>query len=449
MLFRDRVDAGRRLAFALRRYRDEAPIVLGLPRGGVAVAYEVARALAAPLDVWVVRKIGTPGHEELGLGAVAEGGETYLNEAMMAELGVSEDDVANVVERKAAEVKERVQRFRRGRPSPELEGRTVIVVDDGIATGGTAHAALRTIRQRRPKRLILAVPVAATRTLSSLRPEVDEVVCLDADPNLLAVGAYYQDFRQVTDEDVSTLLERAHENYMGSEDSKGRQAGSRSEEIPVTIELDGVYLEGNLTIPDGATGLVLFAHGSGSSRRSPRNRVVAEILQNAGLATLLFDLLTAKEEAEDQVTGRLRFDVDLLASRVLGAAEATHEATETRHLAISYFGASTGAAAALIAAAKRPDLVGAVVSRGGRPDLASPYLEDVLAPTLLIVGSADPQVLALNRDASTHLRGPVQLAIVQGATHLFEEPGALEEVARFAGQWFVRHLGTRPLEATG
>ena len=446
MVFRDRTDAGQRLAFALRRHRNESPIVLGLPRGGVAVAYEVARALGAPLDVWVVRKVGAPGHEELGLGAVAEGGETYLNHHLMTELGVRAEDVADIVDREAAEVDARVRRLRRGRPPPPIGGRVVIVVDDGIATGGTVRAAIRAIRRGGPQRLILAVPVASASTLDSLRPEVDEVVCLDADPDLAAIGGYYDDFGQTTDEEVLDLLERARRGDGGS--SKWPAAGPRSVEYPVTIQLDDVHLEGKLAIPEGATGLVLFAHGSGSSRHSPRNRAVAESLERAGLATLLFDLLTSEEEAADRVTGRLRFDVELLATRVLGAAEATRTQPETRGLRLGYFGASTGAAAALIAAAKRPDVASAVVARGGRPDLAGAHLERVVAPTLLIVGSEDTDVLALNQEAFEQLRGPRELAVVPRATHLFEEPGALDEVARLAGMWFTRHLAPRALEAS-
>lgn len=452
MVFRDRVDAGRRLAFALRRYRDESPVVLGLPRGGVPVAYEVARALEAPLDVWIVRKLGAPGHEELGMGAISEGGEVVFNEEVLREIGAAPDEVAEIVGRKAAEVEARVRRFRRGRPPPDLEGRTVIVVDDGIATGGSVRAALRAIRRRRPERLILAVPVASARTLEALRPEVDEVVCLDADPYLFAIGASYQDFHQTTDEDVIELLERARAGGAGADGEAAdeeAQADSLAEELPVEIEIDDARLLGSLSIPAGATGLVLFAHGSGSSRHSPRNRRVAEALQGAGLATLLFDLLTEEEESVDERTGHLRFDVELLAERVLGAALATRELPETSALRLGYFGASTGAAAALIAAARRPDLVGAVVSRGGRPDLAGAYLEEVVAPTLLIVGGEDTEVLALNREALEMLRGPRQLAIVEGATHLFEEPGALEEVARAASEWFVHHLSPAALEATG
>ena len=215
---------------------------------------------------------------------------------------------------------------------------------------------------------------------------------------------------------------------------------SRGEERAVDIGIAGVCLEGNLTIPDGASGLVLFVHGSGSSRHSPRNRFVAKMLQNAGLASLLFDLLTADEEEVDTLTGRLRFDINLLAMRLVGATVWARAQGETRELPLGYFGASTGAAAALIAAAIHPELVDAVVSRGGRPDLAGPYLERVHTPTLLIVGSADPEVLALNQAASRLLRGPRELAVVPGATHLFEEPGTLEEVARLATAWFTRYL---------
>jgi len=211
----------------------------------------------------------------------------------------------------------------------------------------------------------------------------------------------------------------------------------------VQISIGTITLEGTLGVPKDALGVVLFAHGSGSSRYSPRNRYVANILRKSRLSTLLIDLLTAEEEAVDIHTMHLRFDTELLAKRLVGATDWFHQNPDTRNLRIGYFGASTGAAAALIAAAQRSDAVGAVVSRGGRPDLAGSALRSVKAPTLLIVGGDDVQVINLNRDALGQLSCEKKLVIVPGATHLFEEPGKLEEVARLATEWFVRHLTSR------
>jgi dienelactone hydrolase len=217
--------------------------------------------------------------------------------------------------------------------------------------------------------------------------------------------------------------------------------GAAGEERLVQVAAGGATLEGNLSIPQGATGIVLFAHGSGSSRRSPRNRFVAGELSGRGLATLLIDLLTAEEEAVDLRTAHLRFDIGLLADRLSGATEWLRRQPETTRLRIGYFGSSTGAAAALVAAAEFGSGIGAVVSRGGRPDLAGDALERVQAPTLLLVGGEDVPVIALNREALARLACEKELEIVPGATHLFEEPGALEIVARRAGDWFLRCLG--------
>jgi len=210
----------------------------------------------------------------------------------------------------------------------------------------------------------------------------------------------------------------------------------------VIIPVGTVLLAGDLTLPPRARGLVLFAHGSGSSRHSPRNRYVASVLQKAGVGTLLFDLLTADEEAEDALTGHLRFDIDLLSNRLVGATDWALDLDDERlrGLGIGYFGASTGAAAALFAASARPGVVKAVVSRGGRPDLAASVLGQVRAPTLLIVGGDDSPVLEWNEEARDMLNCHRALAVIPGATHLFEEPGTLEEVARLAADWFSRHL---------
>jgi putative phosphoribosyl transferase len=212
------------------------------------------------------------------------------------------------------------------------------------------------------------------------------------------------------------------------------------EERLVRVAAGPMTLEGNLNLPESARGIVLFAHGSGSSRHSPRNRYVAQLLNQAKLATLLVDLLTAEEEAIDLRTAQLRFDIGLLATRLAGVTDWLVQYPDTRLLQIGYFGASTGAAAALVAAAERPAAIGAVVSRGGRPDLARPYLPRVRAPTLLIVGGNDFQVIELNRVAFAQLRCEKELVIVPGATHLFEEPGALDQVAQLAREWFQKHL---------
>lgn len=212
------------------------------------------------------------------------------------------------------------------------------------------------------------------------------------------------------------------------------------EQQALHIPVPGAVLAADLSLPDAAKGLVLFAHGSGSSRFSPRNRRVAEQLNRAGLATVLADLLTPDEEADDERTGALRFDIVMLAERLVAASDWLAHEPQTARLALGHFGASTGAGAALAAAALRPDTIRAVVSRGGRPDLAGPALAQVRAPTLLIVGADDEPVIALNQQALAQLKGEKQLSIVPHASHLFEEAGALDTVAVLARDWFLRHL---------
>jgi putative phosphoribosyl transferase len=216
-----------------------------------------------------------------------------------------------------------------------------------------------------------------------------------------------------------------------------------SQEQLVHIPVGPLTLEGSLALTEAADGIVIFAHGSGSSRHSPRNRFVAESLQSEGLATLLMDLLSAEEEAVDMRTGHLRFDIDLLSDRLILATEWLSANPQTAELQVGYFGASTGAAAALVAAARRPERVKAVVSRGGRPDLAGDHLPKVKAATLLIVGGRDTLVVDLNREALDRINGRKRLEIIPWATHLFEEPGALEDVSRLAQSWFLQNLTRR------
>jgi putative phosphoribosyl transferase len=451
-LFRDRVDAGRKLGARLAAYREVSPLVLGLPRGGVPVAYEVARALDAPLDVCVVRKIGAPIQPELAIGAVAEDGALYLDHDLIERVDVSAEELPALVAAKQAEVEDRVWRFRRGAAPLDVRGKTVLVVDDGVATGSTARAALQTLRARGPGQLVFAVPVGAADSLDELAGVADAIVCLHPEEAFFAVGLWYDDFKATTDDDVVELLSRARDEREGRERHEGPQR--RSERVRTRVErnvripLDTQNLEGKLTIPPDARGLVIFAHGSGSSRASPRNQYVASVLQAKGLATLQFDLLTEDEGRIDARTAHLRFDIGLLASRLVAATDWAHHEPLTTALDIGYFGASTGAAAALVAAAERPRLVHGIVSRGGRPDLAEASLGQVEAPTLLLVGGADPEVLQLNREALYFLQVQKRLEVVSGATHLFEEPGALEEVARIAAHWLHDHLGRSALEST-
>ncbi|MDF2695135.1 MAG: Protein-L-isoaspartate O-methyltransferase [Labilithrix sp.] len=452
-LFRDRTDAGKKLASHLGTYRRASPIVLGLPRGGVPVAFEIARALDAPLDVCVVRKLGAPLQPELGLGAVGEDGSIYVDRESLRRLGVTQDELAGSVAAKRASIDEQVKRYRGGSPPLDVRGKTVIVVDDGVATGGSARAALQSLRVRGAGSLVLAVPVGASETLDELAAIADEIVCLHPEDAFYAVSPWYESFTPTTDEDVIDLLARARSERARSR-QEHQETRRQSERVRIAVQRDvriplgERWLEGRLAIPSDARALVLFAHGSGSSRHSPRNAYVATLLQQGGLATLLFDLLTEAESQFDAKTGQLRFDIPLLAGRLVAATDWAHQDPSTAAFDIGYFGASTGAAAALVAASQRPNLVHAVVSRGGRPDLAESALDEVQAPTLLLVGGLDADVMTLNRETLYFLGCEKLLEIVPDATHLFEEPGTLDHVARSATRWFVDHLARPARQAT-
>jgi putative phosphoribosyl transferase len=454
--------------------RGEDVVVLALPRGGVPVAAEVARALDAPLDVIVVRKLGVPVQPELGMGAIGEGDVRIINPEVVAITHVTDAEIAAVERRERVELVRRARRFRGDRPRTPLAGRTAIIIDDGIATGSTARAACQVARAQGAARVVLAVPVAPPSACTALTADADEVICLETPGHFLAIGEWYQDFSQTSDREVVSLLQWAAADR-GSAEAARPAGGSGGADGPVpsarpapdtggparaaggpsppagrrapgpgagpwggevVFAAGPARLAGHLSTPGGGAGMVVFAHGSGSSRRSPRNRFVADVLATAGLGTLLFDLLTAEEE-QDRANV---FDIGLLASRLGAVTRWVHQQPGLAGARVGYFGASTGAAAALWAAAEPGAEVAAVVSRGGRPDLAMPRLAAVRAPTLLIVGALDDVVLGLNREAQRHLRGENQLAVVPGAGHLFEEPGTLERVAGLARDWFTRYL---------
>jgi putative phosphoribosyl transferase len=443
MQFLDRHDAGRQLAVELESLAEEHPVIIALPRGGVPVGFEVARALGAPLEILAVRKLGAPGNPELGVGAVAEDGTGVLDQRSAGMVGMTQDVLDATLARESAELRRRVERYRDGRPSIPVEGRTVIVVDDGLATGLTDLAAVRALRKRGARQIIVAVPVGSGEAVAMLSEEADRVLCLTTPERLLAVGMWYRDFSPVSDEQVIALLAEAAPDGTGPTSSSRASApgsplklGEGPDGEALSFDLGDVRLGGDLTMPADASGLVLFAHGSGSSRMSPRNRAVARALNDAGLATLLFDLL----DDEEALRRELVFDIPLLAERLEAVTRWAGTQPRLQSLPTGYFGASTGAAAALRAAGALGGAVAAVVSRGGRPDLAGDRLPSVTAPTLLIVGRRDPEVLELNRRAATALRCPHDLVVVEGAGHLFEEPGTLERVAELAVTWFRRYL---------
>ncbi len=444
--FRDRTEAGQALAALLGEHAGhDDRIVLALPRGGVPVAFEVAQAIGAPLDVFVVRKLGAPGHTELAMGAIASGGVVVMNDEVVKAMNVKADEILDAIADERRELARREEVYRDGRPAVDVAGKVVILVDDGLATGSTMKAAVTALRKMGPSRIVVAVPIGAASTCAELGEIADECLCAFTPEPFRAVGLWYEDFSQTQDDEVARLLARAGARAHSRPEHRSPAGGPamtqpQSPEIAareVAIPAGRRTVHGTLSLPRDARAVVVFAHGSGSGRYSPRNQYVAEVLQQAGLATLLLDLLEP-DEANDRSKV---FDIELLADRLDAAAGWLASQPATADLRLGYFGASTGAGAALLAASRNPDRIGAVVSRGGRPDLAGDALPDVKAPTLLIVGGADEIVLELNREAFDLLGGDRQLDIVPGATHLFEEPGALEEVARLARHWFVHYLG--------
>lgn len=427
--FSDRRDAGRQLGIRLAALGLERPVVYALPRGGVPVAVEAARALGAPLDLIFVRKIGAPGSPELALGAVVDGEapETVINEEVRRLTGADASWLERARARELQELERRRVRYRGSRAALSPAGRTAVVVDDGLATGATMKAAVIAMRRQGATKVCVAVPVAPEEVVAEFQTLADTVVCLSPERSFPGVAAFYDDFHQLSDEETVGLLRAA---WAGTAD--GRQDAPCRR----TLRIAPHGLEGDLTVPVDPRGLVIFAHGSGSSRFSARNRSVADALVARGFATLLFDLLSPKEAADRSNV----FDIPLLAERVVETVAQAAAEPDVADLPVGLFGASTGAGAALVAAAELKDRVAAVVSRGGRPDLAKDRLRSVTAPTLLIVGGNDRPVIDLNRWALAALAGEKLLRIVPGAGHLFEEPGTLDAVTDMAADWFEHYL---------
>lgn len=414
-LFDNREHAGKILAEKLLKYQKEEPVILALPRGGLPIGYEIAKKLHAPLDIVLAKKIGAPGHEEFAIGAIAEDEKPILNKEIIAHYNFDPEDIEKIIMDRISEIRRRAKKYREHHPAVVLTDRTVIVVDDGLATGATMMAAVDWLRSKKIKKLIVAVPISSTEAASNIKKRVDDLISLSTPVNMMAVGMWYKDFPQVSDEEALSFLQKeTHLLEMSSED--------------VWIQDDMAILQGVLSVPAKARGLILFAHGGGSSHKSPRNLFVAKALNEAGFGTLLFDLLTYNESLDRKNV----FDIELMSKRLLVATDWANR--NAPGLPIGYFGASTGAAAALKAAKDRTDIF-AVVSRGGRPDLAMDALSKVYAPTLLLVGSEDKQVIELNKMAKDKLKN-CEMVLIPEAGHLFEEPGTLEKVVEYAESWF-------------
>lgn len=423
--FVNREQAGQALAKRLRSHITEDTVILGVPRGGVPVAFEVAKVLNRPLDILAIKKIGVPSRPEVALGAISEDGVPYFDEALVRRLHIQEKYLLEAAQEKHQELRLQLTKFRNSRPPIDLIKKDIIVIDDGIATGATLRAAVSVLRQRGARKITLAAPVGARPALESLLEIADEVIALVIPEDFIAVGMWYQEFPQVTEKEVLEKLETLQ--YLDF---------PRQEEV--ILNDANQKLLGDWTLVEKEKGLIIFAHGSGSSRKSPRNQYVAKELNKIGFSTLLVDLLTMEESLDRKNV----FDIDLLTQRLVSVTDEILKYYKNKTPRLAYFGASTGAAAALGATALSQQPILAVVSRGGRPDLAEKYLQDVSAPTLLIIGSEDKTVLNLNKKVQTSLKRS-HLVTISGATHLFEEPGALDEVIEYAAQWFVQHLQDR------
>ena len=453
--FADRADAGRVLAEELAAYAGRPDvIVLGLPRGGIPVAYEVACALGAPLDVFLVRKLGAPGQEELAMGAIASGDVVVVNDEVIEALKISPEELKAEVENESRELERREAIYRGGRPLAAVKGKTVILIDDGLATGSTMRAAVAALRRQEPAQIVVAVPVGASSTCAEFEGIADRCVCAIAPEHFRSVGLWYEDFAQTDDDEVCDLLARAAARQAGAQSDQAGSRGMRGDKLhrrsksdcstqaperddrrrEVAIAAGGRTLRGTLRLPHRCSR----GHRL-RTRQRQRPAEPAQPVRRAGLAR------GRPGNAVDRSSrrGRGQRPLQCLRHRAPGRPAASRGALagrpgrKRRACAWGTSGPAPGPAAALVAAAQAPDSIGAIVSRGGRPDLAGDALPRVTAPCLLIVGGNDQQVLELNRQAFERLKCLRRLVVVPGATHLFPEPGALEEVARLAKEWFL------------
>jgi putative phosphoribosyl transferase len=445
-VFRDRAHAGDALGRALARFANESDlIVLGLAPGGAPTARRVADAIGAVFSVLISRKLSVPGVDELALGAICEGSERVVQDPVAWYIGIPSQIVDRLASRERLELTRRIAIYRDGQDVPEMKDRTVILVDDGLASAATLRAAARAVRDKHPKRLIAAVPVSSRAALDEMREEVDEMIALVVPHAFDAVASSYDSFDRVTDDDVLTALGKPTRRVSRIvHDISGRITDAeRSIEIPIG---DG-RLVGDLATaqhfdvhhndedPDEPDALVVLAHDGSNSRDSYRNRYIAGRLRLGGYATLRVGLATKAEQATASETGEARLDAACMSARLTDVCDWAVRAGVYGARRMILLGAGTSAAAALSAAAQRQSNTLAVATRGGRVDLASPNFARVRAPVLMIVGEADRDTLEVNRHATQFLPRGAKLIRIPGAGHTFAEPGALGAVAEHTVRW--------------
>ena len=439
-LFTNRTEAGRLLAERLRDQAGPDAIVLGLTRGGVPVAFEVAHALAAPLDVIVVGRLGVPWRPDVTMGALAEDGTRIIDDRIIEDAMVSQRDADAVERRERVQLGERVARVRGDRPPRMLGGRTAVIVDDGLASGASARVACQVARNRGAGRVVVAVPVASEAGRQALVAVADEVVVLQARADFQGVGQAYLDFGPTDDGDVASLL-MAADGVDGVDASRsaimdglaGGAVSSPGVVFPAPVEervfhLGGVFLAGRMTVPRQAREVVILAHDSSRHRYSVRSRYLSRMLADAGFATLQLDLLTRDEE----IHGNRYLAIPTLARRLHAVTRALLDDFDR----IGYLADGVAAAIALEAAAISGSDITAVACLGGRLDLVA-RLGAVTAPVLLVVGERDSAVLRLNVEPARKLCCPYQFVTIPWAGHRLREPGALQNAAAEARAWFL------------
>ncbi len=432
-IFVDRSDAGRRLAHRLEFLRGEELVVLGLPRGGVPVAYEVAKALGRPLDVLVVRKLGLPQNPEVAMGAIGEGGTRVLDEDIQRIARVTPQELEDVERLEIAELASRVRRFRSGRPRLDLEGKTALIIDDGLATGSTARVACHVARQLGAGRVIVAAPVASPEAADRLREEADEFVSLMTPSPFRAVGAHYIDFGQTEDIEVVLLLDAASRNRASMGSSPHRAL--RTEEIDLGV--DSVGLSGELQLPEPVTNVVVLARGLAEETGEAASQFAAAVMNEAGIGTLSLDLLTPTERAIGVSPENY-----VLARRLVLATERLQTMPALRGVPLGYFDAGAGAAVLLGAAANEGGAVNAVVTLAPRLEDAGSWVSEVSAPTLMLYARADEELLERNRSSANRMRCPHLQVVVETDARRPDSPATttVMQVAEHAKDWFVRYL---------